>query len=165
MQPSTPHRGPCDICGEDWPGIVSSVSGRCPNCTDTTPARRIAHCPICGRGVIPAQLHHVAGQRHSQVLAFYVCCSCHRILTDRQCAAWEASWKTQSGAMIRARCIIQGTVDVLWLTWERSGCSAWHQLWERQLREICHMLYLALLALAEVLGLRGFNVIGWESTR
>jgi hypothetical protein len=67
--------------------------------------------------------------------------------------------------MIRARCIIQGTVDVLWLTWQRSGRQLWGQLWESQLRELVHMLFLALLALAEVFGFVGFAVIGWEATR
>jgi hypothetical protein len=169
MHSNAPHRGPCKDCGEVWPGIVSRATGLCPNCAENQPhARRIAHCPICGRSNVPAQLHHVASERHHKTFASYVCLSCHAILTGRQCAAWEPSWKTQDGTLIRVRCIIQGTVDVGWLTWQRSGRQTWRQLWASQLRELFHLLFLALRALAEVFGLVGFAVIGWgtgEATR
>jgi hypothetical protein len=69
----------------------------------------------------------------------------------RQCASWDPSWKT---ARHPVRCICQGTYDLLWLWWQRSGVYWWH--W--QLAELARVVWLAGLTLADLWGFRGWGM-------
>jgi hypothetical protein len=68
MRPSDNRHG-CGNCGEDWPDALHEKSGMCRNHAALQgPSHEpyttiIGHCPVCGRAQVPAQWHHVAGER------------------------------------------------------------------------------------------------------
>jgi hypothetical protein len=100
---------------------------------------------------VPAQWHHLAGERQHKQLRILICLNCHGIITVRQCTGWHPSWKTEPHPV---RCIVQGVYDLLWLWWQRSGVYWWR--W--QLAELAHVVRLAFLALLDVWGLRGWDL-------
>jgi hypothetical protein len=147
----------CPECGEDWPAALHNASGLCRNhavlcgVSDEKHRKILAHCPICGRENVPAQWHHVAGERQYPRLGKDICLNCHGIITHRQSTGWDPSWKTEAHPV---RCIAQGMYDLFWLWWQRSGVH----VWRTQLAELVHVAWLALLALTEQWGLRGWDV-------
>jgi hypothetical protein len=156
--------GSCRLCGENWPGAMHRESNLCRNHAvlsgvSKEPYREIIHhCRTCGAVDVPAQWHHVASERQQdrhaafKHLGILLCLNCHGILTDRQQRGWDPSWKTEDHPV---RCTIQGTYDVLWLWWERSGVL-W---WNHQGEELAHVVWTVLLALLRYWGLRSWGVI------
>jgi hypothetical protein len=148
----------CRECGEDWLEALHEGSGLCRNhavlqgLSHEPYSKVIHHCPICGKANIPAQWHHIAGERQQRSLRMLICLNCHAIITSRQCSGWDPSWKTESHPV---RCIVQGTHDVVWLWWQRSGVY-W---WQWQVAELVHVVWLALLALLDLWGLRGWEAL------
>jgi hypothetical protein len=148
----------CELCAEDWPAALYKNSGLCRNhaveqaISDEPYRKYIAHCPTCGRSQVPAQSHHVAGVRQHRTLCILLCLNCHGIATARQCTDLDPPWKTEHHPV---RCIVQGVYDLLWLWWQRSG----RFVWEWQLAELVRLVWLALLALADIWGLRGWDVV------
>jgi hypothetical protein len=76
--------------------------------------------------------------------------NCHGIITHRQRDGWDPSWKTEAHPV---RCTVQGVYDLVWLWWQRSD----RRLWDQQLGELAHVAWLALLALLDLWGLRGWD--------
>jgi hypothetical protein len=153
----------CECCGEDWPAALHTKSGLCRDCAvqrglSREPYRAIiSHCPICGRADVPAQWHHVAGKRQGTTrqlkeLGLLLCLNCHGIITERQRDGWDPSWKDEDHPV---RCTVQGVYDLFWLWWQRSG----RRVWDEQLAELAHMVRVGVLALLQLWGLRGWDVV------
>lgn len=152
----------CQTCGEDWPGALCKQGDLCRNhaalagISDEPYRDIISHCPICGAVNVPAQWHHLAGERQQSRYAalthvgILLCLNCHGILTLRQSTGWEPTWSTEQHPV---RCTVQGIYDVLWLWWQRSGVL-W---WNHQVAELAHVVWLAALALFHLWGLRGWE--------
>ncbi len=153
-----PPASRCPSCGEDWPGLVSKETGLCRNCAvlqglSHEPHRGfLDHCSLCGGTHVPAQEHHLAGKRNTRFLVVRICLNCHSIATDRQCREWDSRWNTGTHP---SPFIVQGLYDVWWIWWQRSGCRWWRQ----QLSELVHLVWMAALALAQLWGLRGWEVL------
>lgn len=158
-----PTEGMCTLCGECWSAALcrNTTEGQvvCQNCAAHTAYQRqegtsasthwtsLHQCPICLRKNVPGQFHHVASARQYARLGLRLCLNCHAILTYRQMAAWDASWRTEAHPL---RCLTQGLLDVLWLWWQRSDVS-----WS--LREVARLAWLAGLALGETIGVKGWG--------
>jgi hypothetical protein len=154
----------CQICGEDWAGALYHEGNHCRNHavvygTSKEPYHElVGHCPTCGAVKVPAQWHHLASERQQKKyvalkhVGILLCLNCHGILTERQCTGWDPSWRTEQHPV---RCTVQGTYDVLWLWWQRSG-MLW---WNHQFGELAHVVWTTLLALLQYWGLRTWEVI------
>jgi hypothetical protein len=154
----------CHECQEDWLEAMHQESGLCRNhavltgVSDEPYCRIIPHCPTCGRRDVPAQWHHPATERQQikhvalKHLGILVCLNCHGILTERQCKAWDQGWRKEDRPVV---CTVQGTYDVVWLWWMRSG-RLW---WEQQCGELAHLVLIVLLGLLQYVGLRGGEVV------
>ena len=154
----------CRICRDDWPAARYQESDLCRNHAVLEGVSKepyceiIPHCPTCGRHEVPAQWHHPATERQQERyaalkhLGILICLNCHGILTERQCKAWDQGWRKEDHPV---RCTLQGTYDVLWLWWERSG-RLW---WEQQCVELAHLVWIVMLGLLQYWGLRSGEVV------
>jgi hypothetical protein len=136
----------CARCDEASPHALRASGDLCRNCADTTHPR-IPHCPICWRADVPAEGHHVAGERQREGFVVRLCLNCHALLTYRQVTAWDPSWLHESHPV---RCLAQGTYDLTCLWWERSPAVA-------MLRELLDLLVRAAVELLACLALRGWD--------
>jgi hypothetical protein len=153
----------CQECGEDWPAALYHEGALCRDHAVQAGISKEPYCEIiphclCDRINVPAQWHHLATERQQarytalKPLGVLVCLNCHGILTERQCNTWEQSWKKDEHPV---RCTIQGTADLLWLWWERSG----RLVWEQQCAELVHVVWTVFLGLLQFWGLRGWGVV------